>query len=175
MELIASLRAGGSARLRALVVVAGMAAVAPGCGSGVPPPSSPATAATAHGLTVTPAVGGTGSAERFRFRRPPPLGSDGRLQTVDELSVMRRGSPRATPGRGCVSLHTANAGSPESPSADSETTVVLGLAQLGGRWCPGLFSARVEELARPVCLPGQMCPQFVRLVAVLGPVAFRIR
>jgi hypothetical protein len=54
-------------------------------------------------------------------------------------------------------------------------TVALGPAQGDPDWCRGVFSARVQELARPVCRPGEMCPQFVRLVGVLGPVRFRIR
>ena len=49
-----------------------------------------------------------------------------------------------------------------------------GPAQLGGPWCPGSYTARVEVIARPVCAQGMMCPQFIRVVAVLGPAVFRI-
>jgi hypothetical protein len=52
--------------------------------------------------------------------------------------------------------------------------VAVDPAQLGGAWCPGAYTARVEVLARPKCAQGMMCPQFIRVVAVLGPVTFRI-
>jgi hypothetical protein len=52
--------------------------------------------------------------------------------------------------------------------------VAVDPAQLGGAWCPGAYTARVEVLARPKCAQGMMCPQFIRVVAVLGPVMFRI-
>ncbi|MGH2858817.1 MAG: hypothetical protein ACRDMJ_15190 [Solirubrobacteraceae bacterium] len=38
----------------------------------------------------------------------------------------------------------------------------------------GAWVARVDELQRPVCAAGQMCPQFIRLVAVAGPARFEI-
>jgi hypothetical protein len=52
--------------------------------------------------------------------------------------------------------------------------VAVGPTQLGGSWCPGTYTARVEVLARPKCGEGMMCPQFIRVVAVLGPTTFRI-
>jgi hypothetical protein len=52
--------------------------------------------------------------------------------------------------------------------------VAVGPAQLGGPWCTGSYAARAEELERPVCRPTQVCPQFIRVMAVIGPVRFRI-
>jgi hypothetical protein len=46
--------------------------------------------------------------------------------------------------------------------------------QLGGTWCVGGYVARVEEFARPFCKPGQMCPQYVRLVGTVAAGQFRV-
>lgn len=74
-------------------------------------------------------------------------------------------------GSGCVGAHSeavpvARPGQPVS--------VGVGPTELGGPWCPGTYRARVDELARPSCAPAQMCPQFIRIVAVFGPSGFRI-
>jgi hypothetical protein len=72
---------------------------------------------------------------------------------------------------GCV-----GASSVALPSAARGASVNVGLdpANLGGRWCPGAFFARVDEIQGPACSPGMMCPQFVRVVAIVGRVQFRV-
>jgi hypothetical protein len=72
---------------------------------------------------------------------------------------------------GCVGVH--NQGLSALPPGQA-TSVSLGPAQIGGNWCPGTYSARVVVLERPKCGPGQMCPQFIRVLAAIGPVSFRI-
>jgi hypothetical protein len=72
---------------------------------------------------------------------------------------------------GCVGVHQQGL-SALPPSG--QTTVSLGPSQIGGNWCPGTYTARVEVLERPKCGQGQMCPQFIRVLATLGPVRFRI-
>jgi hypothetical protein len=52
--------------------------------------------------------------------------------------------------------------------------VPLDPANLGGRWCAGTYSARLLEVRTPVCSPGMMCPQFVRVVGTIGRVSFRV-
>jgi hypothetical protein len=53
--------------------------------------------------------------------------------------------------------------------------VTLDPARLGGRWCAGAHTARVLELQRPQCAAGIMCPQFVRVIAVVGTASFEVR
>jgi hypothetical protein len=62
---------------------------------------------------------------------------------------------------------------PMAPAGQTVSASV-GPAQLGGAWCPGTYTARVEVLARPKCGQGMMCPQFIRVVALLGPTTFKI-
>ncbi len=53
--------------------------------------------------------------------------------------------------------------------------VTLDPARLGGRWCTGAHTARVLELQRPQCAAGIMCPQFVRVIAVIGTATFEVK
>ena len=53
--------------------------------------------------------------------------------------------------------------------------VALDPAHLGGRWCTGTHTARVLELQRPRCAAGIMCPQFVRVIAVIGTATFVVK
>lgn len=117
------------------------------------------------GLTVAPTDGRPTAVFRFSFRAPA---TSGHSATTDSSYTLRVAGGR---GGGCVAAHAA-----ALPAVQRGALVraSLGPTQLGGRWCPGMYSARVEELERPVCAPGQMCPQFVRLVTVIGPATFRI-
>jgi hypothetical protein len=124
-----------------------------------PPP------ATGGRLTVAPADGHPSSTVRFTLVAPAASGHHGQTQLSYTLNVS------GDQGSGCVAQHEAvvavrRAGEP--------VTAAVGPVQLGGRWCPGSYAARVTELARPVCGPAQVCPQFIRVVAVIGPVRFQI-
>jgi hypothetical protein len=151
-----------------------------GCGSSSATPASSrtgsatatATSSSSAGpprsaarLTVSPAVGTTSSVLRFSFTAPASTGRQGDSLISYTLSV--RGRPRS----GCVGIHGATL---PPVRARQMVTSALGPAQLGGSWCPGTFSARVEELESAACGAGQMCPQFIRIVAVIGPVSFKI-
>jgi hypothetical protein len=72
---------------------------------------------------------------------------------------------------GCVGVHEQGL---SALPPGQKTDVSLGPAQLGGTWCPGTYNARVEILERPKCGQGMMCPQFIRVLAAIGPVSFRI-
>jgi hypothetical protein len=52
--------------------------------------------------------------------------------------------------------------------------IPLDPAKLGGRWCPGTFAVRVDEVQRPACSPGMMCPQFIRVIGIVGRTSFRV-
>jgi hypothetical protein len=147
--------------------------------SGTTPSSAPGTATASGtgttsqsgapgptaGLTVAPPAGRPTSVFRFSFRAPATSGHGSTTDSSYMLRVAGGG------GVGCVGGHAATL-----PAVQRGELVgaSLGPTQLGGRWCTGTYAARIEELARPVCAPGQMCPQFVRIVAVIGPATFRI-
>jgi hypothetical protein len=126
------------------------------------------TPSGSHPLGVSPTVGSPQSTMRFSFTSPVGSGPEGQGGTLisSALSVV---GPH---GSGCVGVHQEAL--PSEPAGQS-VNVAVGPTQLGGSWCPGTYTARVEVLARPKCGQGMMCPQFIRLVAVLGPTTFRIR
>jgi hypothetical protein len=127
--------------------------------------ASSTTPAGPQPLTVRPAAGTPRSDMQFSFKPGSIAGRQGKLQVSYSLNVL---GPRRS---GCVGLHQA--GIPVSAAGRAVTTSV-GPAQLHGSWCPGSYTARVQELARPYCAAGTMCPQFIRVAAVFGPAKFRI-
>jgi len=186
----------GRARLRAALVavtlslagaLAGCAqssdTTSSGAGGAAPPtsstptsPTSPTTTTTSTtpgsgigsgsgSLTVSPTTGSPSSVMRFAVTPKYGAGQQGTGDISNALSVM--GPQKA----GCVGVHAQ--GLSALPSGQT-TTVSLGPAQLGGNWCPGTYTARVEILERPKCGQGMMCPQFIRVLAAIGPVSFKI-
>jgi hypothetical protein len=138
-----------------------------------PTATTPTTATTATttsgpasvpGLTVSPAVGSPHSV--IHFAVTPSYRTGG--QSGDISTALSLTGPQKP---GCVGVH--NQGLSALPPGQ-ETAVSVGPAQIGGSWCPGTYSARVLVLERPKCGPGQMCPQFIRVLAAIGPVSFRI-
>lgn len=116
-------------------------------------------------LTVAPTDGHPTSTVRFTLLTPAASGKHGKTQLSYALSVT--GAQRS----GCVAQHD---GPVVVKRPGEPVAVAVGPAQLGGHWCAGSYTARVDELARPVCGPAQVCPEFIRIVAVIGPVPFRI-
>jgi hypothetical protein len=116
-------------------------------------------------LSVKPTTGAPTSVLHFSFQAPAASGRQGATDASYTLSAV---GPH---GSGCVAAETM-----ALPTVTRGQTVsaALGPSTSGGRWCAGTYTARADELERPVCSGGQMCPQFVRLVAVAGPVTFRI-
>lgn len=133
--------------------------------STVPTTGSPTPGVARATLNVTPATGDPNSVLTFSFRAPMASGRQHGLELSYGLSVT---GPR---GSGCIATHGVTIPPVRQGQAVS---IPLGPAQLGGRWCVGTYSASVTGVARPVCEPGEMCPQFIRLVAVAGPASFRI-
>ncbi|MGA9860233.1 MAG: hypothetical protein WBQ18_20365 [Solirubrobacteraceae bacterium] len=127
--------------------------------------TSATPSATAHGLTVAPAVGSAHADLHFTFT--PAATSGGPTRGGMSFSLSVSGPQRA----GCIGAH--GVGVPVTQTG-RPVTVTLGPTQLGAPWCTGTYTARVVQFQRPLCQPGTMCPQFIRLVATLGPVRFRI-
>jgi hypothetical protein len=122
-------------------------------------PSSTATSA-AHGLSVSPSMPTPTSRVTFAFTAPATAGRHG-PSLVSFVLVLA--GPRHT---GCLGPRTA-----AIPRAVKGSTASV---QLGGTWCVGAYAARVQEFARPFCKPGQMCPQYVRLIGTVAGATFRV-
>ena len=153
--------AGGSATTASTPAAPGTpttATTTTGSGTSAPPGS-------AHGLSVSPTTGSPHSVMRFAVNPPTLTGGQGSGDISNALSVM---GPQKS---GCVGVHEQ--GLAALPPGQT-TTVSLGPSQIGGDWCPGTYTARVEILERPKCGQGMMCPQFIRVLAALGPVSFKI-
>jgi hypothetical protein len=150
-----------------LAVAAGLALLLGACGTTGTSTSGTLThlAARSPALTVTPATGAPTTVFEVRFTAPASTGTSGGSRRGFQLGVSGPQHP------GCV-----GASSVALPSATRGASVYVGLdpAQLGGRWCPGTYLARVDELQGPACSPGMVCPQFVRVVAIVGRVRFRV-
>ena len=116
-------------------------------------------------LRVSPAVGGPSTRFTFGFRAPAARVAATGTATSLSLSVV------GAPGSGCVAARSLAL---RSPAPGVEVRAAIGPAQLGGRWCAGGWTARAVELERAVCAAGQVCPQFIRVVAVAGPARFRV-
>jgi hypothetical protein len=102
----------------------------------------------------------------FSFVAPAASGRFGSTASSYTLSVV---GPHAA---GCVSTTSRTL---PAVARGQQVSAVLDPGQLGGHWCTGTYTARIDELARPICPAGQACPQFVRLMATVGPATFRVR
>jgi hypothetical protein len=122
--------------------------------------ASSTTSSATQGLSVSPPAPTPTSRVTFTFRAPASTGHHG----PSLLSfILTLAGPRHA---GCVGPRTA----PISHVVKGTTASV----QLGGTWCVGAYVARVQEFARPFCKPGQMCPQYVRLIGTVAMARFRV-
>ncbi len=147
-----------------LAAVVSLAAVLlAACGQSSSSPTS--SRAAASGLHVTPASGTPTTVFTLSFVAPAATGPDGHSTISYTLGI-------ASPSGGrCVGSQSA----PVPLAAKGErVTVALGPATLGGSWCVGTYRARVLELQRPVCAAGAACPQYIRVVGVVGAAMFRV-
>lgn len=148
-----------------LLAIAGPSACS-GTGAASSTHSAPGAVGPApSALVVTPRSGGPATSFTFTFKAPDSSGVMGKTRLGYTLSVI--GPARA----GCVAARSSSV-----PSVAKGATVSLGLvpARLGGRWCPGTFRAQVTEVQTPVCAPGTMCPQYIRVVGVVARTTFRV-
>jgi hypothetical protein len=152
--------------LRRLSVGAGLAAALAACGTAASTrtssPSRPASPVRA--LTVSPSTGAPTTVFELHFSVPVVAAPSAGSKTSFELGVS--GPQKA----GCLAARAVAV-----PSAAGTTVdIPLNPGQLGGRWCAGSYQVRVDEVQRPVCSPGTMCPQFIRVVATVARVSFRV-
>lgn len=152
--------------LRSAVIAVTAATVLTACGTSSDRPSATSSShSPAGGLQIMPVTATPASQVSFSFVAPDTAGVHG--HTEHSFVVMVSGPRRA----GCVGAHSADA--PVARKGQT-TRVTLGPAQLGGNWCIGDYIARVEEFERAHCSAGQMCPQYIRIVGIVGRAKFRV-
>jgi hypothetical protein len=120
----------------------------------------------AGSLTLAPADPTTGSEITFSFAAPVATGVHGSHEISYSLSVL--GPDRS----GCVSAHEA--GSP-SVARGAQGRITLGPAELQAPWCAGRYAARLLELSSAHCTGSSPCPQYVRVVGLIGRATFTVR
>lgn len=154
-------------RLMRMVAAAGVTALVGACGtagtSSTVSHSHPGAARAA--LTVSPSAGAPTTVFELRFTAPSGARVSSGSGRSFELGVS--GPQKA----GCLAARSVAV-----PTAAPGVAVDIALdpAKLGGRWCAGSFTVRVDEVQRPVCLPGMMCPQFLRVIRTVGRTSFRV-
>jgi hypothetical protein len=138
--------------------------------------ASAATAVLSAPIHVSPAIGGPRTVFSVSFRAPQRTGVSGSLRRFDQLSASL--TPAAG-SSGCLTSIDASV-----PAADKGVLVAVRLDPQslrvdpqahGGRWCVGTYRGQIEELAGPVCRPGQACPAFVVLLGTIGRFSFVVR
>jgi hypothetical protein len=152
-------------RISAGVTLALLLVACGGSGSSPSTRSSSTTTASAGAppvghLSLTPTAPTPSSRVTFSFEAPAGSGHQGASLLSFVLSVA---GPRRS---GCLGSRTAVV-----------AHVLKGMTarvRLPGTWCVGSYRAVVQEFARAYCTPGQMCPQFVRLVATVARTTFRV-
>jgi hypothetical protein len=145
-----------------------------GCGSATP--AQPSASSTSTGssstgsstksrLTVLPSTGAPTTTFTLHFNAPASSGKLGQTQLGYTVGLS------GPTGAGCLSARSV-----ELPTALKDTPIPVALdpAKLGGTWCAGTHTARVVELETPVCAPGTMCPDYIRVVGTVGTATFRV-
>jgi hypothetical protein len=102
----------------------------------------------------------------MRFSAPASSGRVGSLRLGFSLSLT---GPVAG---GCISAREVSV---PNTTKGAPVQIALDPGRLGGVWCLGTYTARVFELETPFCAPGNICPQFVRVLGIVGTASFRVR
>jgi hypothetical protein len=116
---------------------------------------------------VMPAHGGLDTTFVLSLVAPTTTGTTGSRRVRDVLSASNHpGSANCLP-------------SVEVPIPDHlhgmRMRVHLNPRKLGGRWCPGVYHGKIEELARPVCPRGEVCPAYVILRGTIAHFELHVR
>jgi hypothetical protein len=144
-----------------------------GCGSATPAQpgaSTSSTSATSSStpsrLTVSPSTGAPTTTFTLHFNAPASSGKLGQTRLGYTVSLS------GPAGAGCLSARSVGL-----PTALKDTPIPVALdpAKLGGTWCAGTHTARAVEVETPICSPGTMCPDFIRVVGTVGTATFRVR
>ena len=123
------------------------------------------------GLVVSPAHGRPHTTFTIAFTAPASTephrgrGAGVGARTGYTASVIGGSASGDCAGPRSVAIGAATKGLPVSLALDP--------ARLGA-WCPGVHTARVIEIETPVCNPGTMCPQYVRVIGTVGVARFTV-
>ena len=150
-------------RLAGLVLLAAVSLAA--CGQSSTSSSSAHSTSAASGLRVTPTSGHPTTVFTLKFVAPAATGAGAKSAISYTIGITAPAAGRCA-GSQSVPVPFAEKG--------QTVSVALGPSTLGGRWCVGAYRARVLELQRPVCAAGTACPQYVRVVGVIGTATFRV-
>lgn len=159
------------AALLSLGVAAAPAIALAGCGrsstasSAAANSSSSTSTGAGRGLTVTPASGSPATTFSFGFIAPA---SSVRAHGSEIGFTLALTGPdhNGCIGSRSLAVPAATKGDPVSVKVDP--------ARLGGSWCAGVHAARAIEIQAPLCSPTVMCPQYIRVVGVVGTTTFRV-
>jgi hypothetical protein len=116
-------------------------------------------------VQVDPARGSRRTRFVIRFTAPKSTGASGVTARRYMVTVTGHAASRC--------LARASQFAPNARKG-ARVKVTLDPAKLGGAWCTGAFSGRIQEFDVPVCRPGQLCPQFIRLGPTVGKFSFRV-
>jgi hypothetical protein len=116
-------------------------------------------------VQVDPARGSRRTRFVVRFTAPKSTGSIGENERHYMVTATGRAAPRC--------LARASQLAPNARKG-ARVKVTLDPTKLGGPWCTGAFSGRIQEFDAPVCRPGRLCPQFIRLGPTVGKFSFRV-
>jgi hypothetical protein len=125
-----------------------------------------ATTGDSGSLSVSPVDPTTHSEITFGFTARAATGVHGRHEISYSLSLVGPDTG------GCVNAHEA--GSPQV-AAGAQGKITLGPTELQSPWCVGHYVARLFELSSAHCTGSAPCPQYVRVVGLVGRTTFRVR
>ncbi len=137
----------------------------PGSGAGTGPAQGSSPSVGPAGLAVSPRRGGPHTTFALAFTAPAsakPVGGS----RIGYAVAVTGGATGSCIGTRSLAVSSATKGLPVSVELDP--------AKLGGAWCAGVHAARVIEIETPVCHPGAMCPQFVRVIGTVGGTRFTV-
>jgi hypothetical protein len=160
------------AALTRLPIATAFALALVGCGSATPTKPGASASSTSAGssstpsrLTVSPSTGAPTTTFTLHFNAPASSRSLGHTRLGYTVSLS------GPAGAGCLSARSVGL-----PTALKDTPIPVALdpAKLGGTWCAGTHTARAVEVETPICSPGTMCPDFIRVVGTVGSATFRV-
>jgi hypothetical protein len=115
-------------------------------------------------ITVTPSSGNGRSHFAVTFRAPQKTGANGSL--VSHYRVSASGGS----GRRCES--SASVFVPATRRGQHVRVVLVPPGPFN-TWCSGKFAGVLQQISRPVCPAGKLCPLFIA-IATVGRFSFRV-
>jgi hypothetical protein len=128
-------------------------------------PTGTTTTGGSAGLAVSPERGGPHTTFTIAFTAPASTEPGGGAR-IGYTAAVTGGAGGTCVGTRSLAIGAATKGLP--------VTLALDPARFGGAWCAGVHTVRVIEIEAPVCNPGTMCPQYVRVIGTVGVARFTV-